>query len=201
MMRTQIWTTAFALLAGGALAAPSIDAPLPEPRLERTASWDGWTQFEDGALAESVQPFGSVFPEEGIQIAQRSRSKEGSDRGGGRSKKRGGFSKGNERSAARGGGSARSSRSGERGGSAGASRSGERGGGASDSRSGERGGGASDSRSGERGGDRSGDRKVDADDLDDAHMSDKEKVGAALVGGVVGRGVGKMINNSEDPGN
>ena len=181
MMRTQIWTTAFALLAGGALAAPSIDAPLPEPRLEQTASWDGWTQFEDGALAESVQPFGSVFPEEGIQIAQRSRSKggsdRGSDRGGARSKKRGGFSKGNERSAARGGGSARSSRSGERG------------------------GGASDSRSGERGGDRSGDRNVDADDLDDAHMSDKEAVGAALVGGVVGRGVGRMISNSEDPGN
>jgi hypothetical protein len=45
------------------------------------------------------------------------------------------------------------------------------------------GGGAGASRKGERGG---GDRDVDRDDLDDAHTSDEEKVGAAIVGGVVG---------------
>jgi hypothetical protein len=174
-MRTQIWTTAFALLAGGALAAPSIDAPLREPRLERTASWDGWTPSEDGALAESVQPFGSVLSEEGIEIARKSRSKEGGGRGGARSKNRGGFSKGGERNARRSGG------------------------GASASRSGERGGDARASRSGGRGGDRSVDRDIDADDLDDAYTSDEEKVGAALVGGVIGLGVGKMISDSEDP--
>ena len=163
-MRTQIWTTAFALLAGGALAAPSIDAAPREPRLERTASWDGRTPSEDGALVESVQPLGSVLAEEGIEIARKSRSKKGGGRGGARSKSRGGFSKGSERSSGRGGGGARASRS-----------------------------------SG-RDGDRSVERNIDADDLDDAYTSDEEKAAAAVVGGVIGLGVGRRISESEDPG-
>jgi hypothetical protein len=43
------------------------------------------------------------------------------------------------------------------------------------------------------------DVNIDADDLDDAFTSDEEKLGAALIGGVIGIGIGKRISESEDP--
>ena len=68
-MRTPIWTTAFLLFAGGALAAPSMDAPVRAPRIERPAFSETWTPSEGWALEGLMQPFGMELADEGIQVA------------------------------------------------------------------------------------------------------------------------------------
>ena len=91
MMRVPIWATTFALVAGGALAAPSLDAPIRDPQpVERP------TLFEDSIWEEFVLPVEEVVAAEGVQIARKARGG-GGKRGGAKSKNRGGFKNGNDR--------------------------------------------------------------------------------------------------------
>jgi hypothetical protein len=47
MLRVPIWATAFALVAGGSLAAPpSLEAPVQAPRTERAAPSVDWNSPE-----------------------------------------------------------------------------------------------------------------------------------------------------------
>ncbi len=169
-MRTPIWTLALVLVAGGALAAPSLDAP------ERAARVGAPTVSETGipsdglALEALEQALRIELGDEGIQLARKERARRGGGRGGSRAKSRGGFSRGGERDARR--------RGGERG----------------------RRGGEPGRRAGGRDVNVDRDVDIDADDLDAAYTSDEEKAAAALVGGVVGIGIGRRISESEDPG-
>ncbi len=60
-MRTPIWVApAFALLAGGALAAPSVEAPIRAPQSERPTFSEAWKPSEGWALGEFVLPYEAV---------------------------------------------------------------------------------------------------------------------------------------------
>jgi hypothetical protein len=154
------------------VAGTSLAAP---PSLElpvRVPQPEPPTLSEDWSLEDLVLSAEEEEAAEELVIA-RKRSKKGGSRGGARKKKHGGFKSGSKRQAQRGG---------DRGGSA---------------RSGGRGGRSGDS---DRSVNVDRDVHVDADDLDDAYTSDEEKLGAALLGGVIGLGVGKALADEPDPG-
>ena len=170
MLRIPIWATAFALVAGGSLAAPSPVVPLRAPQPELA------TLSEDWSLDAPVLTFEEEVAAEEIVIARKSR-KSGGNRGGAKRKSRGGFKSGNQRHANRHAGEpGRPGRPGDPGGL----RGGEPG------RPGRP--GDPDVRN-VRHGDVDVDRDVDVD-IDD----DNDELGAALLGGVVGLGVGSMLN-------
>jgi len=157
MMRLPIWATAFVLVAGASLAAPSVDVPMREPQPERP------TLSAGSSLEEFVLPIEEELAAEGVQIARKAHGG-GGHRGGARSKSRGGFKNGNKRHAQR--------HAGEPG---------------------------RPGRPGDPGGLRGGnvDRNVNVHgggDWDD----DDDEARAALLGGVVGLGVGAMINDGDD---
>ena len=160
--RTPFWVMACALVAGGALAAPSTHASQPAPRREAPSLSETWTSREGSALEELAQSLRVEVAAEEILVARKGRAR-GGRRGGARAKNRGGFSRGHERRARRGRDVDVDRRVDV---------------------------------------DRNVrvDRDIDADDLDDAYTSDEEKAAAALVGGVIGIGIGKWISESEDPG-
>jgi hypothetical protein len=193
MMRVPIWATAFALVAGGSLAAPSpsLEFPVRAPRPERA------TLSEDWSSDAPVLTFEEEVAAEEIVIARKSR-KSGGSRGGASRKNRGGFKSGNKRHANRHAGEpGRPGRPGDPGGL----RGGEPG---RPGRPGDPGGlrGGEPGRPGRPGdpdvrnvrhGDVDVDRRVDVDrdiDIDD----DDDELGAALLGGVVGLGIGSMLN-------
>jgi hypothetical protein len=182
MMRIPIWATAFALVAGASLAAPSLEAPVRDPQpAERPAL------LENSIGEELVLSVEDVVPAEGVQIARKKAKSKGGKRGGARSKNRGGFKKGNKRHANRHAGEpGRPGRVGDPGGL----RGGEPG------RPGRV--GDVDVRRGDvdiRGGDvniRGG--GYGGGDWDD----DDDDFGEAVVGGIVGMGIGKMLFDDEE---
>ena len=181
MVRVPIWAITLMFVAGMSLAAPpSLELPVRDLQPERP------TLSEDWSLEDLVLSAGKEEATEEFVIAGK-RSKRGSSRGGASKKKHGGFKSGSERQAQRGG-------VGRSGGRGGGGRSEGRGGGG---RSGGRGGRSGDS---DRSANVDRDVNVDADDLDDAHTSGEEKVGAALLGGVIGLGVGAALADEPDPG-
>jgi hypothetical protein len=95
MMRIPIWATAFALVAGGALAAPSLEAPIRDPQpVERP------TLSEDSSWEELVLPGEDVVAAEEVVVARKNRGG-GGKRGGAKSKNRGGFKNGERKHAQR----------------------------------------------------------------------------------------------------
>jgi hypothetical protein len=188
MMRVPIWATAFIFVAGASLAAPALDAPMRAPQPERPTLSEDWG-LEALELAAEEELTAEAF-----QIAGKRRGG-GGKRGGARSKSRGGFKAGNKRQALRGGKAGRPGRVGDPGGLRGG-KVGRPG------------------RVGDPGGVRGGvhrdvdiDRRVDVDrrvgvvgggyygggDWDD----DDDELEAALLGGVVGMGIGAMLNDSQ----
>jgi hypothetical protein len=180
MTRVPIWATAFMFVAGASLAAPSLEDPARVPRSERL------TPSGDQSLQELVRPVeGEMAAAEGVQIARKGRGG-GGKRGGSKRKNRGGFKSGNKRNALRGGEPGRPGRVGDPGGIRGG-----------------RVGGVG--RVGDPGGIRGGrdvdiDRNVDIDRDVDIHGGygyddddDGNELGAALLGGVVGMGIGSLL--------
>jgi hypothetical protein len=95
MMRVPIWATAFALVAGGALAAPSLEAPIGDPQpVERP------TLSEDSSWGEFVLTIDDVVAAEEIVVARKARGG-GGKRGGAKGKNRGGFRAGDRKHAQR----------------------------------------------------------------------------------------------------
>jgi hypothetical protein len=178
MKRVPIWATAFALIAGGALAAPSLEAPIRDPQ-----PVDHPTLSEGSSGGELILPGEDVVSAEGVQIARKKSKAKGGKRGGAKRKNRGGFKNGNRKHAQRHAGEpGRPGRVGDPGGL----RGGEPG---------------RPGRVGDvdvRGGDVNIDRDVrvhggggyyDDDDDDD--------FGDAVVGGIVGMGIGKILFDDE----
>ncbi|MDJ0847475.1 MAG: hypothetical protein QNK04_03735 [Myxococcota bacterium] len=152
------------------VAGGALAAPDRTPRLGPPTVSEAVMSGEGLALDTLVQPPPVELADEETQVARKSRASRGGGRGGSRAKSRGGFSRGGERDARR--------RGGERG----------------------RHGGEPGRRGGRRDVNVDRDVDIDADDLDAAYTSDEEKAAAALVGGVVGIGIGRRISESEDPG-
>jgi hypothetical protein len=181
MMRVPIWATAFALVAGGSLAAPSLDVPMRAPRLEQP------TLSEDSSLEAPAWAVEEEVTAGAVQIAGKRRGG-GGRRGGAKRRNRGGFRSGNSRNALRGGEPGRPGRVGDPGGL----RGGEPG------RVGDPGGlrgGRVDRNVNVRGGNVNvrGGNVYGGGDWDD----DDDELEAALIGGVVGLGIGSLINSSE----
>jgi hypothetical protein len=178
MLRVSFWATAFACVAGVSLAAPSVEEPVRVPQPEQP------TLSEDWSLEAFAVPLDEVVDAEGYQIAGKGRGG-GGKRGGAKKKNRGGFNRGNKRNAGRPG------RPGDPGGLRG-------------------GGPGRPGRIGDPGGIRRGDidrdvnidrdididRDVDYDgggDWDD----DDDDMSEAIVGGIIGAGIGSIITNSQ----
>jgi hypothetical protein len=184
MMRVPMWATAFVLVAGASLAAPSLDVPMRAPQPERP------TLSEDWSLDAFGQPVHEEMAAEGFQIAGKRRGG-GGKRGGAKRKSRGSFRAGNKRNALRGGEPGRPGRAGRPGriGDPGGLRGGEVG---RPGRIGDPGG--------IRGGDvdiRGRDIDIDGGDIDIDYDDDDDELGAALMGGVIGLGIGSLLNDSE----
>ena len=184
MMRVPIWATTFALVAGGALAAPSLDAPIRDPQpVERP------TLSEDSSGEELVLSVEDVVASEGVVVARKSRGG-GGKRGGAKRKNRGGFKNGNRKHAQRHAGEpGRPGRVGDPGGL----RGGEPG------RPGRV--GDPDVRGRRdvdiRGGDVDIDRDVDIRGGGGYYDDDDDDFGDAVVGGIVGMGIGKILFDDE----
>jgi len=179
MMRVPIWVTAFMFVAGASLAAPSVEGPVRAPRSERPTPSGDWSlqQLERTVEAE-------VAAEE-VQIARHGRGG-GGRRGGARSRSRGGFRAGNKRQSLRGGELGRPGRVGDPGGIRGGVHRDvdiDRNVGIHRDVDIHRGVGVVGGRGVVYGG---GDWDDDDDELE-----------AALLGGVVGMGVGALINDSQ----
>jgi hypothetical protein len=179
MMRIPIWATAFALVAGGALAAPSLDAPIRDLQPEQRP-----TLSEDSVWEELALPVDDVVAADGVQVARKARKK-GGKRGGAKSKNRGGFRNGERKHAQRHVGEpGRPGRVGDPGGI----RGGEPG---------------RPGRVGDvdiRGGDVDIDRDVNIRGGGGGYYDDDDDddFGEAVVGGIVGMGIGKMLFDDEE---
>jgi len=178
MTRVPIWAIAFALVAGGALAAPYLEAPIGDPQpIERP------TLSEDSSWGELVLTIDDVVAAEEVVVARKARGG-GGKRGGAKSKNRGGFRAGDRKHAQRHAGEpGRPGRVGDPGGL----RGGEPG---RPGRVGDvdvRGGNVNIDRdvNVRGGGGWGGGGYYDDDDDDD--------FGEAVVGGIVGMGIGKML--------
>jgi hypothetical protein len=180
-MRIPIWATAFALVAGGALAAPSLEAPIGDPQpVERP------TLSDDSSWGELVLFGEDVVAAEGVVVARKNRGG-GGKRGGAKSKNRGGFKNGERKHAKRHAGEpGRPGRVGEPG------RPGRV--------------GDPDVRGRRdvdiRGGDVDIDRDVDIrgggyGGGGGYYDDDDDDFGEAVVGGIVGMGIGKMLFDDE----
>jgi hypothetical protein len=130
------------------------------------------TLSDDGGLEALAQSVDEEMAAEAFQIAGKGRGG-GGKRGGGKRKSRGGFKSGNKRSGLRGGEPGRPGRVGDPGGI--------------------RGGRIDRDVNIDRDVDVHGGGHWDDDDWDD----DDDELEAALIGGVVGLGIGSLINNSE----
>jgi hypothetical protein len=95
MMRVPIWATAFALVAGGALAAPSLDAPIRDPQPEENPAL-----FEYSIWEEFTLPVEDLVAAEEVVVARKARGG-GGKRGGAKGKNRGGFRAGDRKHAQR----------------------------------------------------------------------------------------------------
>ena len=201
MIKATILATALMFVAGASLAVPSRDVPMPATQLGPPTVAD-YTSPE--ALAN---PFGEEMAAEPVQVARKARSK-GGKRGGAKRKRSGGFKAGNKRQALRGGEPGRPGRIGDPGGLRGGEpgrpgRIGDPGG----LRGGEPG---RPGRPGDPGGIRDVDVRGDVDvrrdvDVDrDVYVGDDvdfddddDELGAALMGGVIGLGIGAAL--SQEP--
>jgi hypothetical protein len=166
MLRIPIWATAFVLVAGASLAAPTLDAaPMPGHRNQAPplAQADGMS-----GLLRTVAVEASAGE---VQIARKGRGG-GGRRGGSRGGHRGGFSAGNNRHVGRVGGPGGLGR-----------------------------GGVHNTNINRN---VNVDRNVGVYGGGGGHWDDDDDsgkvAGAALLGGVVGLGVGSMINNSNNSG-
>ena len=178
MTRLPIWTTAIALVASGALAAPSLEAPVRDPQPEERPAL-----LEDSVWEELVLPLDDVVASEGVVVARKSRGG-GGKRGGAKSKNRGGFKNGNKRHANRHAGEpGRPGRVGDPGGL----RGGEPG---------------RPGRVGDvdiRGGDVDIDRDVNIRGGGGGYYDDDDDdFGDAVVGGIVGVGIGKILFDDDE---
>ncbi len=79
-MRTPIWTLALVLVAGGALAAPSLDAPERAARVGAPTVSETGIPSDGQALEALEQALRIELGDEGIQLARKERAR----RGGGR---------------------------------------------------------------------------------------------------------------------
>jgi hypothetical protein len=95
MLRIPIWATAFALVAGGSLAAPSLDAPIGDPQPEQHP-----TLSHDSVWEELSLTIDDAVTADEVVVARKARGG-GGKRGGARSKNRGGFRKGERKHAQR----------------------------------------------------------------------------------------------------
>jgi len=186
MLRIAFWSTTFACIAGVSLAAPSVEDPVRTPQPEQPTVSEVWS------LDAFALPLEEVVDADGFQVAGKGRGG-GGKRGGAKRKNRGGFKKGNKRHGKRGG------RPGDPGGLRGGGDPGRLG------RIGDPGG----IRGGEIG--RVGNRDVDIDrdididrdvdvDYDGGDWDDDDdgdEFGAAVVGGIVGAGIGSILTNSQ----
>jgi hypothetical protein len=183
MLRVSFWATTFACVAGVSLAAPSVEEPVRVPQPEQP------TLSEDWSLEAFAVPLEEVVDAEGYQIAGKGRGG-GGKRGGAKKKNRGGFNKGNKRNAGRNVG-----KPGRLGDPGGIGRVGEPG---------------RPGRIGDPGGIRRGDidrdvnidRDIDIDrdvdvDYDDDWDDDDDDMSEAIVGGIIGAGIGSIITNSQ----
>jgi hypothetical protein len=184
MLRVSFWATTFACVAGVSLAAPSVEQPVRAPQPEQP------TLSQDWSLEGFAVPPEEVVNPEGYQIAKKGRGG-GGKRGGAKRKNRGGFKNGNKRNGKRHVGEpGRLGRPGEPGrlgriGDPGGIRGGE---------VGRRG------RVGDR--DVNIDRDVDIDrdidvDYDDDWDDDDDDFSEAVVGGIIGAGIGSILTNSQ----
>jgi hypothetical protein len=180
MMRVPILTSAIVFVASASLAAPSPELPLRAPQAVRPSLTRDWS------AEEPLLPLEEEVPAEAIVIAGRKGGRGGGGGGGGRNrggasgKNRGGFNKGNARHAGRVGEPGRVGRPGDPGGIRGGVRDVD-----VNRNVNVRGGNVNVGGGG--GGGYYGEGDWDDDD-------DNNELGAALVGGVVGLGVGSLLN-------
>jgi hypothetical protein len=176
MLRVSFWATTFACVAGVSLAAPSVEEPVRVPQPEQP------TLSEDWSLEAFAVPLEEVVDAEGYQIAGKGRGG-GGKRGGAKKKNRGGFNRGNKRNAGRPG----------RPGDPGGLRGGEPG------RPGRIGDPGRPGRAGNRDVDIDRDVNIDRDvDVDyDDDWDDDDDMSEAIVGGIIGAGIGSIITNSQ----